>query len=67
MAFILGNREQQTFLPPVIEDYVSLHDPVRVYNAFVDSLDFQSLGISREPQGGADEYSPKLMLKINNI
>ena len=64
MAFILGNREQQTFLPPAIEDYVSLHDPVRVYNAFVDSLDFQSLGISNEPQGGADEYSPKLMLKL---
>ena len=64
MAFIPGNRTQQTFLPPVIDDYVNQHDPVRVYDAFVESLDFKSLGISFEPQGGADEYCPKAMIKL---
>ncbi|MCK5178000.1 MAG: transposase, partial [Candidatus Omnitrophica bacterium] len=64
MAFIPGNRTQQTFLPPVIDDYVNQHDPVRVYDAFVESLDFKTLGISFEPQGGADEYCPKAMLKL---
>jgi len=64
MAFIPGDRIQQTFLPSVIDDYVNKQDPVRVYDAFVESLDFKALGISFEPQGGADEYCPKAMLKL---
>lgn len=55
---------QQTFLPTTIEDYVSPQDPVRVYDAFVDALHFNALGISLEPQPGADEYYPKDMLKL---
>ena len=64
MAFKIGNREQQTFFPPVIDDYVSSQDPVRVYNAFVDALDFQQLGISLIPKAGAERYEPVRMLKL---
>lgn len=64
MAFIPGNRTQQTFLPSVIDDYVNQNDPVRVYDAFIESLDFKALGLSSMPQGSADEYCPKAMLKL---
>lgn len=64
MAYKIGNRMQQTFLPNTIDDYVGPRDPVRVYDAFVEALDFHSLGISTEPQPGADEYYPKQMLKL---
>lgn len=64
MAYICGNRMQITFLPPSIEDYVTKYDPVRVYDAFVDSLDLKSLGFSLIPGEGADEYHPKVMLKL---
>lgn len=55
---------QQILLPPVIDDYVGLEDPVRVYDAFVEALDFKTLGISTEPSPGADEYYPKDLLKL---
>jgi transposase len=64
MSYKCGERMQPRLLPPVIDDYVSNKDPVRVYDAFIDALDFQSLGIPLEPQGGADEYYPKDMLKL---
>ena len=64
MAYRCGNRMQTTFLPPSIEDYVTEHDPVRVYDAFVDSLDLKSLGFSLIPGDGAEEYHPKVMLKL---
>ena len=28
MAYIIGNRKQKTFFPPMIEDYVGIEDPV---------------------------------------
>jgi transposase len=66
MAYKTGRRMQSKFLPPVIEDYVKTNAPVRVYDAFVDALNFHELGISLEPSahGGADEYYPKTMLKL---
>lgn len=64
MAFKIGNREQQTFLPAVIDDYVSSQDPVRVYDAFVDALDFYQLGISLIPKAGAEAYDPVRMIKL---
>src|SRR3989339_421803 len=64
MAYKCGNRAQTTFLPSTIEDYVGKQDPVRVYDAFVDSLDLGALGISLDIKAGADEYFPKTMLKL---
>jgi len=65
MAYKTGSRIQMTFLPPVIENYVSKQDPVRVYDAFVDALDFKALGIPIEPyKAGALQYYPKQILKL---
>ncbi len=64
MAYKTGKRMQPRVLPSIIDDYVGPEDPVRVYDAFVDALDFRALGISLEPQAGADEYYPKDMLKL---
>ena len=65
MAFKFGiDKEQNTFLPPVIDDYVGPNDPVRVYDAFIDALDFNDLGISLIPNAGAERYEPRKMLKL---
>jgi transposase len=65
MAYKIGDRMQQTFLPNSIEQYVSEADPVRVYDAFVDALDFAQLGIPITPfKAGADTYYPKQMVKL---
>ena len=65
MAYITGNRRQKTFFPPTIEDYVGLEDPVRVYDAFIDSIDLQEIGISIEPfRAGAHTFHPRAMLKL---
>jgi transposase len=51
--------------PPLVDDYVAKEDPVRVYDAFVEAVDFKELGISIEPyKKGAHEYYPKDMLKL---
>lgn len=63
-----GNRYQMALLPKSIEDYVGPDDPVRVYDAFVDALDFEGLGIEIDPRKvGNAEYDPKTMLKLFSI
>lgn len=65
MAYRYGDREQFGLFPRSIEDYVSKEDPVRVYDAFVESVDFGELGIEiDEHQVGNSEYDPKAMLKL---
>lgn len=65
MAYRYGNRCQMTFLPKSIEDYIPEDDPVRAYDAFVEALDFDPLGIEIDPHKvGNSEYDPKAMLKL---
>jgi transposase len=65
MAYRYGNRDQLGLLPPSIEDYVGKEDPVRAYDAFVETLDFAQLGIEiDEHQVGNSEYDPRAMLKL---
>jgi transposase len=65
MAYRYGNRDQLGLLPSSIEDYVGKEDPVRVYDAFVESLDLAELGIELdEHQVGNSEYDPRAMLKL---
>ena len=65
MAYRFPNREQLGLLPASIEDYVSKEDPVRVYDAFVEKLNFAELGIEiDEDQVGNPEYDPKAMMKL---
>ena len=65
MAYRNGKRNQMTFLPSCIEDYVSPEDPVRAYDAFVEALDLKELGITYNPHKvGNSEYNPQAMLKL---
>jgi transposase len=65
MAYRYGDRFQLRLFPHCIEDYVAPNDPVRAYDAFVEALDFNALGIEIDPnQVGNSEYDPKTMLKL---
>ena len=65
MAFITGSRKQISFLPPKIDDYVGKEDPVRVYDAFIEGINLQEIGIIIDPcQAGALAFDPKAMIKL---
>jgi len=65
MAYIYGNREQITFLPDTIENYITKEDPVRIYDAFIDAIPNKELGIVRNENAvGNASYDPITMLKI---
>jgi len=65
MSYKIGDRKQMTFFPPTIDEYIGHEDPVRVYDAFVEAIDLQELGIPVQPyKAGAQEYHPKSMLKL---
>ena len=65
MAYRYGNRYQIQMLPPSIEEYVDKDDPVRAYDAFVETLDFDKLGIvCDESKVGSPGYDPKAMMKL---
>jgi len=65
MAYRYGDREQMTFLPQSIEEYVEKDAPVRAYDVIVDSLNFGELGIDLNPHHvGCPAYDPKAMLKL---
>ena len=65
MAYRYGHREQMELFPQTIEDYVEPDDPVRAYDAFVEALDLDELGITLdEKQIGNPEYHPRAMLKL---
>ncbi len=46
MSYIDGDRNQLAMLPPIIDDYIGIHDPVRVYDAFIEALDIEELEIA---------------------
>lgn len=65
MAYRHGNRNQMKLLPQSIDEYIPHDDPVRAYDAFVEALDFNELGIEINPtKVGNSEYDPKAMLKL---
>jgi len=65
MAIRYGDRNHVMMFPPTIEEYVTEDDPVRAYDAFVEALDMEGLGIKVEPEKvGNPSYDPKAMLKL---
>ena len=65
MAYREGDRCQMTLLPPAIEDYVGQNDPVRAYDAMIDAMDSDKLGLVIDhSQVGNPAYAPKTMLKL---
>ena len=65
MSYRYGNKEQRGLFPPSIEEYVKPDDPVRAYDAIVESFDFWELGIELDSDKvGCPQYDPKAMLKL---
>lgn len=60
------NRDQGGLFPEMLEDYVGPDHPVRVIDAFVDSLDLQSMQFSKAQtkETGRKPYSPGDLLKL---
>ena len=69
-AFKTGTcREQDSFLPPRIEDDVERDNPVRAIEAFVCGLDLLELGfLHADYDGGPGQppYAPADLLKLKN-
>ena len=61
-----ATRGQVTLLPDIIEDYISEENPVRVIDAFVETLDLEALGVSksRPAATGRPAYDPRDLLKL---
>ena len=67
MAFIAGiDRNQAQMFPELLDEYVNEENPVRVIDAFVNSLDLIKLKFTKSEQGGpgAPSYDPKDILKL---
>jgi len=51
--------------PASIDEYISEDDPVRAYNAMIDAMGVDALGIKLEPDKvGCPQYDPMVMLKV---
>jgi len=67
MAHVTGqSRYQSTLFPEVLDEVVSSKDPVRVIDAFVETLDLAALGFSRvaAEEMGRPPYAPGDLLKL---
>src|SRR3984893_8070342 len=67
MTHIPGfDRSQLLLLPEAIDDYVSVDNPVRFINAFVDGLDLKAAGFERieAKATGRPGYAPGALLKL---
>jgi len=65
--FVEGaDREQSTFLPECLDDWIDEENPVRVIDAFVDALDLAGLGFDGvEPAAtGRPSFHPSVLLKL---
>lgn len=60
------SRDQLSFLPARIEDYVGPDNPVRAIEAYVCALDLAKLGFQHSGGGGAGQpsYDPADLLKL---
>lgn len=67
MSYINGmNRDQVLLFPEIVDEYIAENNPVRFIDAYVESLDLRSLGVTHAvPQEtGRPAYSPAAMLKL---
>lgn len=67
MKFISGeDRNQMVLMPDNIDDYVDYNNPVRVIEAYINSLNLAELGFAKpQPNDtGRPMYDPKDLLKL---
>jgi len=60
------SRSQIMLLPDSVDDYVNEDNPVRVIDAFVDSIDLAQLGFTKSTPAktGCPAYAPSDILKL---
>lgn len=60
------SRTQNTLFPESLDEYVSVDSPVRVIDAFIDSLDMEALGftLAVPKDTGRKPYHPGDLLKL---
>lgn len=61
-----ASRDQIIFMPESLDDYVTEDNPVRVIDAFVESLDLKSMGFTKSTpaETGSLAYDPADLLKL---
>jgi len=67
MRYVPGvDRHQSLLFPELVDDYIKADNPVRVIDAFVDSLDLVKLGFthSSPKETGRPAYNPGDLLKL---
>lgn len=67
MRYIKGNnRNQVTFLPDTLDEYVSENNPVRVIDAFVNNIDLVKAGFNNAvpAKEGRPGYNPRHLIKL---
>ena len=65
MALKTPDRYQTTYLPESIEEYVSQDDPVRAYDAIIDEIGHETLGLEKQwKKVGNSPYDPMSMMKL---
>ena len=67
MAYKKGkDRRERVLFPDCIDEYVEADAPVRLFDAFVDSLDIKGLGFVRSTpkDTGTPGYDPRDLLKL---
>ena len=57
------DRQQLTFLPPSIEEYIGEEDPVRLFDNLLEEFDLREIELSYG-EVGAPAYSPTLLTKV---
>ncbi|MCP4010569.1 MAG: IS1182 family transposase [Proteobacteria bacterium] len=58
-------RSQATLFPERLDDYLTEENPIRVIDAFVDSLELSNIGFKTVPADtGRPAYHPSTMLKL---
>ena len=58
------SRDQGTFFPDHLEDWIDDENVVRVIDAFVEELDLRALGFDFAEATGRPGYHPSLLLKL---
>jgi len=65
MAYRCGNREQKMLLPPSVEEYIAEDAPVRAYDAMIEAMDLEVMGIEEDGgKVGNPQYHPRAMVKL---
>jgi len=66
MSHINGKSRSQILMPSSIDEYVEEYNPVRVIDAFVDTLDMKALGFTKATPAhtGRPAYAPSDLLKL---